>query len=54
MGTDISGFIECQAWKPPANSERAVWRPAIDLFLLNTTRNYDVFGCLFGIRNYAN
>jgi hypothetical protein len=54
MGTDISGFIECRAWKAPGNSERAVWRAAIDLFVLNITRNYDAFGCLFGIRNFAN
>ncbi|HET6356874.1 hypothetical protein [Streptomyces sp.] len=54
MGTDISGFVECRAWHLHEEEEDAVWRAAIDLFFLNITRNYDAFGCLFGIRNYAN
>ncbi|WP_335932382.1 hypothetical protein [Streptomyces sp. PTD5-9] len=54
MGTDISGFVECRAWRLHEGGEDTVWRAAIDLFLLNTTRNYDAFGCLFGVRNYAN
>ncbi|WP_351226092.1 hypothetical protein [Streptomyces sp. NPDC002133] len=52
MGTDISGFVECRAWH--LHKEDEDWRAAIDLFFLNTTRNYDAFGCLFGVRNYAN
>ncbi|MFF3137718.1 hypothetical protein [Streptomyces mirabilis] len=54
MGTDISGFVECRAWQLHEEGEDSVWRAAIDLFFLNITRNYDAFGCLFGVRNYAN
>lgn len=54
MGTDISGFVECRAWHLHEEDEDSVWRAAIDLFFLNITRNYDAFGCLFGVRNYAN
>ncbi|MGC0418146.1 hypothetical protein [Embleya sp. AB8] len=65
MGMDISGFVECRAWPPReakgetnveggGEGEGVAWRAAIDLFCLNTTRNYDAFGCLFGMRNYAN
>ena len=54
MGMDISGYVECRAWHLHEEGENAVWRAAIDLFFLNITRNYDAFGCLFGMRNYAN
>lgn len=54
MGTDISGFVECRAWLLHEDGEQTPWRAAVDLFFLNITRNYDAFGCLFGIRNYAN
>ena len=54
MGADISGFVECRAWHLHEEGEDSVWRAAIDLFFLNITRNYDAFGCLFGVRNYAN
>ena len=54
MGTDISGFVECRSWRLHEDGEDTPWRAAIDLFFLNITRNYDAFGCLFGIRNYAN
>ncbi|MFJ6634737.1 hypothetical protein ACIQMR_25590 [Streptomyces sp. NPDC091376] len=54
MGTDISGFVECRAWHLHDEGGHSAWRAAIDLFLLNVTRNYDAFGCLFGVRNYAN
>ena len=54
MGMDISGFVECRAWHLHEQGGAAGWQAAIDLFLLNTTRNYDAFGCLFGMRNYAN
>ncbi|WP_329124696.1 hypothetical protein [Streptomyces sp. NBC_01465] len=55
MGTDISGMIECRAWHLHEDEdEESVWRAAVDLFFLNINRDYDAFGCLFGIRNYAN
>lgn len=51
MGTDIHGAIECRPQfglpKPPA------WACAMDLELIYATRNYDAFGCLFGITNFA-
>ncbi|MFE5912270.1 hypothetical protein ACFQ6B_24745 [Streptomyces wedmorensis] len=51
MGTDMSGFVEYRA--APGGRE-AAWSTAHDLSSLNDTRNYDAFGCLFGVRNYAN
>ncbi|MFE1963245.1 hypothetical protein [Streptomyces sp. NPDC059479] len=54
MGTDISGFVECRAWHLHEEGEDSVWRAAIDLFFLNIDKDYDAFGCLFGVRNYAN
>jgi hypothetical protein len=51
MGTDISGFIECRTWH--LHGEETPWHAAVDLFCLYTTRNYDAFGCLFGVRNFA-
>lgn len=57
VGTDISGFVECRAWHRHDDRDDeggAGWRAAVDLFFLNITRNYDAFGCLFGVRNYAN
>ncbi|MFE0459236.1 hypothetical protein ACFW1A_08225 [Kitasatospora sp. NPDC058965] len=48
MGTDISGFVEYRA----GGGERP-WRPAIGLGALYAERDYDAFGCLFGVRNYA-
>ncbi|MFF4082547.1 hypothetical protein ACFYZN_24500 [Streptomyces sp. NPDC001777] len=53
MGTDINGFVECRARRLHEDGEESVWHAAIDLFLLDIIRNYDAFGCLFGIRNYA-
>ncbi|NEE33945.1 hypothetical protein G3M53_51980, partial [Streptomyces sp. SID7982] len=51
MGTDISGFIEYRA---PGEGQEPVWFGAHDLSPLNDdVRNYDAFGCLFGVRNYA-
>ncbi|MFE1318390.1 hypothetical protein [Kitasatospora phosalacinea] len=49
MGTDISGFVECRA-----RYGSGAWQAAIDLELLLDSRDYDAFGCLFGVRNYAN
>ncbi|WP_432751952.1 hypothetical protein ACE1OA_00270 [Streptomyces sp. JL2001] len=51
MGTDMSGFLEYRA---PQEDGEAAWYAAHDLDSLNDIRNYDAFGCLFGVRNYAN
>lgn len=51
MGTDISGFIE---YRVPQDDQEPTWYSAHDLDSLNDLRNYDAFGCLFGVRNYAN
>ncbi|WP_330295257.1 hypothetical protein [Streptomyces sp. NBC_00503] len=47
MGTDIHGFVEC------VDGEGEPWVAAIDISLLYHGRNYDAFGCLFGMRNFA-
>lgn len=47
MGTDITGFVEVR----PASGQ--TWGRVIDTALL-VRRNYDMFGSLFGIENYAN
>ena len=55
MGTDIAGAIECRL--PGTDSEmegRRGWQFAIDLGLLYDERDYDSFGCLFGVENFAN
>lgn len=49
MGTDISGWIEANLPYPGTQG----WQPVVDLFWLYDTRDYDAFGCFFGIRNYA-
>ncbi|MFB7239342.1 hypothetical protein ACFCXK_31760 [Streptomyces sp. NPDC056269] len=52
MGTDISGFLEYRA---PQDDQEPIWYSAHGLSSLNdNVRNYDAFGCLFGVRNYAN
>lgn len=51
MGTDISGFLEYRA---PQDDQEPIWYCTHDLSSLNDVRNYDAFGCLFGVRNYAN
>lgn len=51
MGTDISGFLEYRA---PREHQEAAWYTAHDLGSLYEGRDYDAFGCLFGVRNYAN
>ncbi|MER5639531.1 hypothetical protein ABT095_21550 [Kitasatospora sp. NPDC002227] len=53
MGTDISGLVECRAWRLHEEGE-PVWHAAVNLFMLYRGRDYDAFGCLFGVRNYAN
>jgi hypothetical protein len=52
VGTDIHGVIEYRRASPSAG--HGPWKQAIDLDALNDTRNYDAFGCLFGVRNFAN
>ncbi|MFJ6514178.1 hypothetical protein ACIQMO_20735 [Streptomyces sp. NPDC091406] len=51
MGTDISGCLEYRASE---DGRETAWHTVHDLDSLNDTRNYDAFGCLFGVRNYAN
>ncbi|MFE2111604.1 hypothetical protein ACFXAF_37880 [Kitasatospora sp. NPDC059463] len=51
MGTDISGFLEFRA---PQDHREPTWSTAQDLDSLYGGRDYDAFGCLFGVRNYAN
>ncbi|MFF2196983.1 hypothetical protein [Streptomyces sp. NPDC058157] len=48
MGSDIHGFLECAD-----DLGDEPWSAAVDLELLYRGRNYDAFGCLFGIRNHA-
>ncbi|MEU9144968.1 hypothetical protein [Streptomyces sp. NPDC048349] len=47
MGTDIHGFVEC------VYDVDEPWAAAIDMDLLYHGRDYDAFGCLFGVRNFA-
>ncbi len=50
MGTDLHGLIEVRA-----APEFTSWAAVGDLAkILGHTRDYDLFGCLFGVRNYAN
>ncbi|MFB6888633.1 hypothetical protein ACFCX4_04865 [Kitasatospora sp. NPDC056327] len=51
MGTDISGFLE---YRVPRDGREPSWRAAHELGYLYGGRDYDAFGCLFGVRNYAN
>ncbi|MFC8537484.1 hypothetical protein ACFUJY_26710 [Streptomyces sp. NPDC057249] len=51
MGTDMSGFLE---YRTSQDDQEPAWYSAQDLSSLNDVRNYDAFGCLFGVRNYAN
>nr|BBH93794.1 hypothetical protein KTA_19930 [Thermogemmatispora argillosa] len=53
MGVDISGWIECRR-SFLREGETTPWQPAIRLGFLFHDRSYDAFGCLFGVRNYAN
>jgi hypothetical protein len=52
MGVDISGMIEC---RPVSSSPGPAvsWQYSIDLAQLYSGRNYDAFGCMFGVTNYA-
>ena len=44
MGCDIHGWVEVKLLD--------TWYPVIDISLF-VHRNYDMFGCLFGVRNYC-
>jgi hypothetical protein len=46
VGTDVNGWLEAQ-------SADSTWRAAVALYPLYDSRDYDAFGCLFGVRNYA-
>jgi hypothetical protein len=53
MGTDISGWVEVLSMPASSTYRRAAhWNAAIDVGRL-IERNYDMFGCLFGVTNYA-
>jgi hypothetical protein len=53
MGVDITIWIECRQSFMLAG-ETTPWQAAISLDFLFYGRNYDAFGCLFGVQNYAN
>ncbi len=54
VGIDIHGFIECRPWVGPADEPHETqWEAAVRLDCLNITRDYDAFGCLFGVMNFA-
>jgi len=53
MGTDINGFIECRVIDWEGYEGVRVWVAALNLDLLRLPRDYDAFGCLFGVQNYA-
>ncbi len=50
MGTDIHGWIEI-ALQPFPEDDKS-WVALVDVLFL-FWRDYDLFGCLFGVRNYA-
>jgi hypothetical protein len=50
MGTDISAWIEVTFETLPHENE---WITIVHASLL-FNRDYDLFGCLFGVKNYAN
>jgi hypothetical protein len=54
VGVDISGVVEVRPWAAePDLSSEVEWEAAISLDYLNISRDYDAFGCLFGVMNYA-
>ncbi|GIH21444.1 hypothetical protein Raf01_96160 [Rugosimonospora africana] len=54
VGVDIDGFIEVRPWPSwPDLPHEIEWEAAARLDCLYATRNYDAFGCLFGVMNYA-
>ncbi|MFD4244273.1 hypothetical protein ACFWP3_22140 [Streptomyces sp. NPDC058525] len=50
MSTDIWGFIECHRDYRDHEAD-SYWHATIDLDHLKVPRNYDAFGCLFGVRD---
>lgn len=53
MGTDISGFLEVRPHQLHRADGLADWEYVADLDHLYASRDYDLFGCLFGVRNFA-
>jgi hypothetical protein len=53
MGVDIYGVVECRLLGVDPAHEGESWLSVIDLDLLYAERDYDAFGCLFGVQNYA-
>jgi hypothetical protein len=53
MGVDISGVIECRPEFSFLPDPDVTWEYAIALGQLYCGRNYDAFGCLFGVQNFA-
>jgi hypothetical protein len=51
MGTDISGWVEVSSTEH-AGRRSAEWNAAIDVSHL-VGRNYDMFGSLFGVKDYG-
>jgi hypothetical protein len=47
----MTGFLE---YRVPHDGQESTWYSAHDLSSLNDVRNHDAFGCLFGVRTYAN
>jgi hypothetical protein len=48
---DLRGRVECRVSSRSASV--AIWQVAADLAALRIPRDYDAFGCLFGVTNYA-
>lgn len=53
MGVDISGVIECRPVFRFLPDPDVSWECAIQLGQLYCGRDYDAFGCLFGVMNFA-
>lgn len=54
MGIDIGGFIECHPWVSWPDDPRDIpWEAVVPLDCLYINRDYDAFGCLFGVMNFA-
>ncbi|GAA2559308.1 hypothetical protein GCM10010435_33110 [Winogradskya consettensis] len=55
MSTDIYGVIEVYQLRPHDDpDDMEPWTRAMDLYPLYPNNNYFAFGCLFGVRNWAN
>jgi hypothetical protein len=54
VGVDIDGFIEVRPWASwPDLPNELEWEATVRLDCLYVTPDYDAFGCLFGVMNYA-